>query len=53
LVETNAGVPICHARDKRGRNAYVLADKIEQYEVITKAVHLGKSGKHGRSRYSE
>ncbi|MNI21892.1 hypothetical protein D3C73_754340 [compost metagenome] len=47
LVETDAGVPVAPLLGMLGQNVRVLADQVEDHEIIAQAVHLGKTQQHG------
>ncbi|MNK98087.1 hypothetical protein D3C87_1184390 [compost metagenome] len=47
LVETDSRMPITPQLGVLGQNMRVLADQVEDHEVIAQAVHLGKTQQHG------
>lgn len=47
LVEADTGVSVTPLFGVLGQNVRVLADQVEDHEVVAQAVHLGKTQQHG------
>ncbi|MNS44741.1 hypothetical protein D3C72_771920 [compost metagenome] len=47
LVETDAGVPVAPLLGMLGQDVRVLADQVEDHEVVAQPMHLGKTQQHG------